>query len=168
MTKAPNILIVDDDNLIAVMLKDTLVENGYTTYVAQNGPEGLDILRKEKIDLVLVDWVMPKMNGLEVCKIIKGNPETKLISVIMVSSQADVQDVKTALDAGVDDYIVSVEKVDPPRKCHSERSEESHKINELRDPSLRDKGAFFQQKLYKKTGRGDAGPCTLVCIRAPF
>ena len=105
MTKTPNILIVDDDNLIALMLKDTLVENGYTVHVAPNGPEGLDILRREKIDLVLVDWVMPKMNGLEVCKIIKGSPETRLISVIMVSSQTDVQDVKTALDAGVDDYI---------------------------------------------------------------
>ena len=79
----PDILVVDDESDIVDILKYNLEkENEYTVHAAYNGTEALAIAKKEKPDLILLDIMMPGMNGFEICKNLKSEPETKRIPVI--------------------------------------------------------------------------------------
>jgi len=99
------ILIVDDEKDIVELLRFNLEKNGYETLTAEDGQTALDIITKEKPDLVLLDWMLPKINGLDVCKQIKNNPSTQQIIVFMVTAKGEEFDKVLALELGADDYI---------------------------------------------------------------
>ena len=97
-----SILIVDDEQEIADLVEIYLVSDGYSVFKANNAQEGLDILEREDIHLVLLDIMMPGMNGLEMCKKIR---ETNNIPIIMISAKSTDLDKILGLGTGADDYV---------------------------------------------------------------
>ncbi len=99
------ILIIDDDPTIQLLLKRTLKSQGYEVAVANDGELGLIEARSLKPALIICDWVMPRMNGLEVCKEIKSTPELSTTFFILLTSLGSVEDRVKGLDAGADDFL---------------------------------------------------------------
>lgn len=97
-----NILIVDDEQEIADLVEIYMVSDGYKVFKANNAQDGLDILDKEEIHLVLLDIMMPGMSGLEMCKKIR---ETNNIPIIMISAKSTDLDKILGLGTGADDYV---------------------------------------------------------------
>ena len=98
-----NILVVDDEQEIADLVEIYLVSDGYKVFKASNAQDGLDILNKEDIHLCLLDIMMPGMDGLEMCRIIR---ETRNIPIIMLSAKSTDLDKILGLGTGADDYVV--------------------------------------------------------------
>ena len=98
-----SILVVDDEKEIADLVEIYLVSDGYKVFKANNAQEGLEILDKEEIHLVLLDIMMPGMDGLEMCRRIR---ETNNIPIIMLSAKSTDLDKILGLGTGADDYVV--------------------------------------------------------------
>ncbi len=97
-----NILVVDDEKEIADLVEIYLVSDGYKVFKANNAKEGLDILDNEEIHLVLLDIMMPGMDGLQMCQKIR---ETKNVPIIMLSAKSTDLDKILGLGQGADDYV---------------------------------------------------------------
>ncbi len=95
-------LIVDDDPTVIRFLRANLKASGYETYVAANGAEALELIEKEIPDLVILDIMMPRMDGMEVCRRLR---EWSHIAIIMLSARGDVLDKVRCLELGADDYL---------------------------------------------------------------
>ena len=98
---AKKILVADDEPSIVRVLEYRLRHNGYEVIVARDGKKCLEKSRKERPDLILLDVVMPGLNGFEVCKRLKENEETKDIPVIMLTVLATDEDLSQGLESGV-------------------------------------------------------------------
>ena len=103
--KKPLILIVDDTPKNIQVLGKTLHEIGYNVSIATSGSQALDSVRKESPDLILLDIQMPEMDGFEVCKILKANPDTKEIPVIFLTAVIDSEKIVQGFEIGAVDYI---------------------------------------------------------------
>jgi len=101
-----NILVVDDNEDNYLVVKHMLKKAGYHGLYANNGVKAMKMLTSQKIDLVLLDWMMPEMSGIHVCREIKDDSRTNLIPVIMLSAKTASEDIEEGLDAGADDYAV--------------------------------------------------------------
>lgn len=99
------ILIIDDDPAIQILLTRTLARQGYEIILASDGEEGLAKARQFRPALVICDWVMPRMNGLEVCRQVKAIPELSTTFFILLTSQRSIEDRIKGLDAGSDDFL---------------------------------------------------------------
>ena len=104
-TSSDTVLIVDDQATNREFLKDTLIDQGFKVTTASNGAEALHALNESQIDLVLLDVIMPGMNGFEVCREIKSNPLTYLIPVVFVTALSDGESRVQGIDAGADDLL---------------------------------------------------------------
>ncbi len=103
-----NVLIIDDALVVREVIKTNLLDMGFNSdgiYEAENGSDGLDLLHKEKIDLIISDWNMPKMDGLELINMVKEYTNLKSIPFIMVTSENEKEKVDVAFKAGVNQYI---------------------------------------------------------------
>lgn len=100
------ILIIDDTEFMQKYISDILTAAGYEVVSASNGLEGIRKVREEKPDLVLLDVVMPGMNGFEVCKILRDDEGNNLMPIIILTSQGDEDDKLTGLELGADDYML--------------------------------------------------------------
>ena len=103
------ILIVEDDPLMSRMYQKIFTFEGYEVEMAGDGQEGLEKTRSGKPTLILLDIMMPKMNGLQVLEKLKADPETKTIPVVMLTNLAGQQDAETALSKGAVKYIIKSE-----------------------------------------------------------
>ncbi len=101
-----NILVVEDDKHISKLVKYNLEKSGYICKVADDGEEALDILAKEGVGLIILDIMLPKMDGLEVCRLIKQDGKLKNIPVVMLTAKGEEVDRVVGLELGADDYIV--------------------------------------------------------------
>ena len=101
----PRILIADDNAQNAELLEAHLDGTGYETRLAMNGEETLAAARDWKPDVLLLDVMMPKMSGFEVCKRLRSDVQTKDIGVIIVSALDQVADIERAVDAGTEDFL---------------------------------------------------------------
>ena len=105
-TDAPAILIVDDNEDNRYTLQLLLEADGHSRLAtASGGHEALALLAREKFSLVLLDLMMPDLNGDEVLKIIKGNPDTRDVSVVILSADTDTDRVSKCIEIGADDYL---------------------------------------------------------------
>jgi class 3 adenylate cyclase len=105
-TDAPAILIVDDNDDNRYTLQLLLEADGHTRLAtASGGHEALALLARDKFSLVLLDMMMPDLNGEEVLKIIKGNPDTRDVSVVVLSADTDTERVSKCIEIGADDYL---------------------------------------------------------------
>jgi len=103
--KTPVVLVVDDNQQNLELLQAYLEDIDCRTIPASDGPEALDIINDNAPDLVLLDVMMPKMSGFEVCKRIKNDPKTSDIPVIMVTALSEFGDIERGIDSGTDDFI---------------------------------------------------------------
>lgn len=108
----PLILVVDDEESNIIVFKRPLAKAGYTVIGASGGVAALEAVAQNDIDVVLMDWMMPGMSGVDAAAAIKANPRGRLIPVIMVTAKAEQGDIKAGLDAGADDYITKPVKME--------------------------------------------------------
>ena len=99
------VLVVDDDPVIQQLLRLNFEMEGYTVVTAGDGVEGLERARSVDPDAVLLDVMMPRMDGLEVARALKGDPATAGIPIVMLSAKAQAADVEAGRAAGADDYV---------------------------------------------------------------
>ena len=103
--KQPVILVVDDNQQNRELLQAYLEDVDCLTVPANDGLEALNIIKKDPPDLILLDVMMPKMSGFEVCKRIKNDPKTTDIPVIMVTALTEFGDIERGIDSGTDDFL---------------------------------------------------------------
>lgn len=101
----PTILVVEDEAALLALLRYNLERQGFNVDEATDGQEALLRIAEAKPDLVLLDWMLPAMSGIEVCRQIRRRPATRDLPVIMVTARTEDQDAVRALDTGADDYI---------------------------------------------------------------
>jgi len=104
MTK-PLVLVVEDEAALATMLRYNLEKQGFRVEEAADGQEALTRIAETQPDLVLLDWMLPAMSGLEVCRQIRRRPVSRELPVIMVTARTEDQDAVRGLNTGADDYI---------------------------------------------------------------
>ena len=99
------ILLADDEPNQIELMKFNLEKNGFLIKSAFNGEQALDMIYEKKPNVLIADWMMPKMSGIELCKILRSNKDTKLLPIIMLSARSEDADKSLGLDTGADDYI---------------------------------------------------------------
>ena len=105
MKTPPRILVVDDTPANVHILQTRLAANGYDVVTAADGEEALAAVRDTQPDLILLDVMMPKLSGFEVCRRLRADAATKEVAVLMVTALDQSTDVETAVEAGTDDFI---------------------------------------------------------------
>jgi DNA-binding response OmpR family regulator len=105
MDKKIAVLIIEDETDLRKMLEYRLIINGFKVYSAADGSAGLKMAKEKIPDVILLDWVMPEMNGLEVLSKLRHDDTTKDIIVFMLTAKNMMDDVSTALANGANDYI---------------------------------------------------------------
>ncbi len=98
-------ILIDDDKDLANAEQDILEAEGYEVLYAPHGAAALDLLSRQTVDLVLLDVMMPHMNGYQVCRRLRDNPDTARLNVIMVTARGSTEEMVIDLDAGADDYL---------------------------------------------------------------
>jgi two-component system phosphate regulon response regulator PhoB len=101
----PSILVVEDEAALVTMLRYNLEKRGFHVEEAGDGQEALRMVEAHKPDLVLLDWMLPSLSGIEVCRQLRRRPATQDLPIIMVTARAEDQDAVRGLNTGADDYI---------------------------------------------------------------
>lgn len=101
----PNVLIAEDEDALATLLEYNFTKEGYDVTVAGDGEEALLHAAERTPDLILMDWMMPKLSGVEVCRRLRRRSETRTTPIIMLTARGDETDKITGLDYGADDYV---------------------------------------------------------------
>jgi two-component system, OmpR family, alkaline phosphatase synthesis response regulator PhoP len=99
------ILIVEDEKDIRELLRHNLEREQYRVLVAESGEEGLKLARRDRPDLVLLDLMLPGMDGLEVCRSLRSDVQTRRIPIVMLTARSEDADVVAGLELGADDYV---------------------------------------------------------------
>lgn len=102
----PYILVVEDEDALATLLQYNLEKEGYRVGVAGDGEEALIRADEEVPDLMLLDWMLPKVSGIEVCRRLRQRPETRNLPILMLTARGEETDRVRGLDTGADDYVV--------------------------------------------------------------
>ena len=102
---AKKVLIVEDEKDILQLVKLYLEKEGYRIVTASTGSEGLAQVRTEKPDLVVLDLMLPEIDGLEICKRLRSAPDTAMLPIIMLTAKAEESDTIIGLELGADDYV---------------------------------------------------------------
>ena len=125
----PRIVIVDDNPINLDIFQARLMLHGYDVLTAINGEEALALIGKTQPDLVLLDIMMPKIDGIEVCRRVRADPSLPFIPIIIVTAKGESRDIVAGLEAGCDEYLTKpvdhaalVARVNKPRKSASCRS----------------------------------------------
>jgi two-component system phosphate regulon response regulator PhoB len=103
---APRILVVEDEEALAQLLHYNLDKEGYRVAVANDGEEAMIQADEETPDLVVLDWMLPRLSGIEVCRRLRSGRKTRNVPIIMLTARGEETDRVRGLDTGADDYIV--------------------------------------------------------------
>jgi two-component system, OmpR family, phosphate regulon response regulator PhoB len=101
----PVILIVEDESALVALLRYNLERAGFEVFEATDGEEGLLIIDERRVDLVLLDWMLPRLSGIEVCRQLRRKPETRSLPIILLTARGEQSDRIRGLNTGADDYI---------------------------------------------------------------
>jgi CheY-like chemotaxis protein len=99
------ILLVDDSNTVLLLHRIALQPSGHQLLVARNGREAVDKALTERPDLILMDVVMPELNGLEACKLLRTREETRAVPIILVTTRGEPFNIQAGYEAGCNEYI---------------------------------------------------------------
>ena len=99
------IMVIEDEEALALLLKYNLEKEGYTVVVEGNGGKALDSVLENEPALILLDWMLPEKSGVEICRQIRANPEIKNVPIIMLTAKSQEEDKVKGLNAGADDYV---------------------------------------------------------------
>jgi two-component system phosphate regulon response regulator PhoB len=102
----PYVLVVEDEDALATLLKYNLDKEGHEVGVAGDGEEALVMIEERLPDLLVLDWMLPKVSGIEVCRRLRQRAETRNLPIIMLTARGEESDRVRGLDTGADDYIV--------------------------------------------------------------
>ncbi|MBI1686241.1 phosphate regulon transcriptional regulator PhoB [Caulobacter hibisci] len=102
----PYVLVVEDEDALATLLHYNLDKEGYQVAVAADGEEALTLASERAPDLVILDWMLPKVSGIEVCRRLRGRTDTRNVPIIMLTARGEESDRIRGLDTGADDYVV--------------------------------------------------------------
>ncbi len=105
MSTKPTILVAEDEGALITLLRYNLERENYRVLEAQDGEEALLVAAEEKPDLVLLDWMLPQLSGIEVCRRLRGRQETRNVPIIMLTARGEESDRIRGLDTGADDYL---------------------------------------------------------------
>src|SRR5688572_10732527 len=106
MAARMRVLIADDSAVVREVLRHMLVEQGYEVVVTKDGLEAWEVLNKEEIRLAILDWVMPGLDGVEVCRKLQEQHRLSLVYVILLTSKRGDENIVAALQAGASDYLI--------------------------------------------------------------
>lgn len=106
MAPRPSVLLVEDEPAQRAVLSYNLEAEGFEVRTADNGEDALSLINEEAPDLILLDWMMPHVSGIEVCRRLKARPETRGIPIIMLSARSEEVDKVRGLETGADDYVI--------------------------------------------------------------
>ena len=106
MAQQPHVLIVEDEAAQREVLAYNLEAEGFRVTRAESGDEGLLCVQEDAPDVIVLDWMMPNLSGIEVCRRLKIKPETRAIPIIMLSARSEEVDKVRGLETGADDYVV--------------------------------------------------------------
>ncbi|TMV86960.1 phosphate regulon transcriptional regulatory protein PhoB [Thioclava sp. BHET1] len=104
--EVPTVLIVEDEPAQREVLAYNLEAEGFRVSKAENGEEALLLVKEDAPDLIVLDWMLPNVSGIEVCRRLKTRPETKGVPIIMLSARSEEVDRVRGLETGADDYVV--------------------------------------------------------------
>jgi two-component system phosphate regulon response regulator PhoB len=102
----PHILVAEDEDALGTLLQYNLEKEGYRVTLADDGEEALILASENTPDLVMVDWMLPKVSGIEICRRLRARQETANTPIIMLTARGEESDRVRGLDTGADDYIV--------------------------------------------------------------
>ncbi|WP_374573165.1 phosphate regulon transcriptional regulator PhoB [Phenylobacterium sp.] len=102
----PHILVVEDEDSLATLLQYNLEKEGYAVTAAGDGEEALTLVSEKLPDLIVLDWMLPKVSGIEVCRRLRARTETRNVPIIMLTARGEETDRIRGLDTGADDYVV--------------------------------------------------------------
>jgi two-component system phosphate regulon response regulator PhoB len=102
----PYILVVEDEDSLATLLHYTLDKEGYRVALATDGEEALVVIDEKQPDLIILDWMLPTVSGIEVCRRLRQRAETRNVPIIMLTARGEETDRIRGLDTGADDYVV--------------------------------------------------------------
>lgn len=102
----PHLLIVEDEDALTVLLEYHLEKEGYRTSRAADGDDALLKIEEDQPDLIVLDWMLPKVSGIEICRRVRSKPRTRDIPIIMLTARSEESDKIRGLDTGADDYLV--------------------------------------------------------------
>src|ERR1700728_2977786 len=102
----PHVLVVEDEDALAALLQYNLDKEGYRVAIATDGEEALMQIDESLPDLIVLDWMLPKVSGVEVCRRLRARPETRNLPIIMLTARGEESDRIRGLDTGADDYVV--------------------------------------------------------------
>lgn len=106
MVQQPKVLLVEDEFAQREVLSYNLEAEGFDVIQADNGEDALLLVDEDHPDMIILDWMMPKLSGIEVCRRLKMRPETRSIPIIMLSARAEEVDRVRGLETGADDYVI--------------------------------------------------------------
>lgn len=101
----PLVMIVEDEAALVTMLRYNLEKEGFRVSEASDGEEALTVVEESSPDLILLDWMLPMMSGIEVCRQLRRKPNTKDVPIVMITARGEEQDKIRGLNTGADDYI---------------------------------------------------------------
>ena len=102
----PRILVVEDDDALGTLLRYNLEREGYAVALATDGEEALIQAEEQLPDLVVLDWMLPRVSGIEVCRRLRQKPQSRNVPIIMLTARGEESDRIRGLDTGADDYVV--------------------------------------------------------------
>ena len=102
----PSVLLVEDDTALSAMLKFNLEQSGFEVRAAYHGEEAMLFAKEQVPDLVILDWMIPKLSGVEVCRMMRRDKELSKCPIIMLTARANEEDRLRGLEVGADDYII--------------------------------------------------------------
>ena len=106
MQMTPHVLVVEDEDSLATLLQYNLQKEGYEVTLAGDGEEALLMVEERLPDLIVLDWMLPKVSGIEVCRRLRQRNETRNVPVVMLTARGEESDRVRGLDTGADDYVV--------------------------------------------------------------
>lgn len=102
---APAILIIEDEDALTTLLRYNLKKEGYIVRDTANGVDGLDMIDADPPDLLILDWMLPGVSGLEICRHVRRNPKTAALPILMLTARTEENDRVRGLETGADDYV---------------------------------------------------------------
>lgn len=102
----PCVLVVEDEGAQREVLQYNLEAEGFAVVMAENGDEAILLIAEEQPDLIVLDWMLPNVSGIEICRRVKADPQTRQIPIIMLSARSEEVDRVRGLETGADDYVI--------------------------------------------------------------
>src|SRR6202521_4565076 len=101
----PTVLVVEDESALSTLLRYNLEREGYRVFEARDGEEALILADEVKPDLVVLDWMLPQLSGLEICRRLRGRGDMRNVPIVMLTARGEESDRIRGLDTGADDYL---------------------------------------------------------------